>query len=384
MKLTVARSDFRPALSMVAKTAAGKTTIPILGNVLMTAEDDTLTLFASDLTTGIRRTIPAQVETPGSLTVEPSTLSEWLGIENSAELHIEHDAAKGRATIKAGRARASFATIPAEDFPVIRMFQHDDTLIDLPAQMLRRAIELTSFAVASPTSGYASQRPTMTGVIVAIKDNVAEVSSTDGFRMSRYLIEGQFESDAELTVVLPVASVRALVGLIGDETRTVTMSASSESSLVSARVDGIEWVSAVIAGDRVNINATLSTATPTRATVDRSVLHAALRGVRSLAKSNHDTVILDVGEETLTLKAVSSEYGDAETTIDAVVQRGDDFEEGERLANAARLADIVGTLNLARVTLGMGDSPKEPMHVTDPSVPHFRHIIAALVPNGRG
>ena len=55
-----ARKDLYEAVQTVAHAVTGRSSLPILGHVLIHAEDGALRLTATDLELGISRTIPAK------------------------------------------------------------------------------------------------------------------------------------------------------------------------------------------------------------------------------------------------------------------------------------------------------------------------------------
>ena len=69
MKLTIGQEKLNAGLQSVQNVVSTRTTIPILSNVLLKAEGDSLSLTATDLDVTISNAVEAKVELSGSFTL---------------------------------------------------------------------------------------------------------------------------------------------------------------------------------------------------------------------------------------------------------------------------------------------------------------------------
>src|SRR3954471_20440918 len=69
MRITIERSNLLKSLNHVHRVVERRNTIPILSNVLLRAEGESLDMKATDLDLEITEATPAQVEQPGATTV---------------------------------------------------------------------------------------------------------------------------------------------------------------------------------------------------------------------------------------------------------------------------------------------------------------------------
>ena len=76
MEVHVDRDAFIRGLQIVHNIVEPRQTLPILANVLVEAEGDTLRLTATDLEVGVRVSVPAKVAKPGSITMSARKLME--------------------------------------------------------------------------------------------------------------------------------------------------------------------------------------------------------------------------------------------------------------------------------------------------------------------
>ena len=75
MRLSIERSALLKALGHVQNVVERRNTIPILSNVLMSAEDGQLTLVATDLDIEVSEITAADISAPGQVTAPAHTLS---------------------------------------------------------------------------------------------------------------------------------------------------------------------------------------------------------------------------------------------------------------------------------------------------------------------
>ena len=78
MEITVSRQDLVKELTATQSVVERKTTIPILSNFLIEAEDDRLNITATDLDQAIRTSTEAKVKKPGSCTIPARKLYDYV------------------------------------------------------------------------------------------------------------------------------------------------------------------------------------------------------------------------------------------------------------------------------------------------------------------
>ena len=84
MEVSVDRDAFLKGLQMVHNVVEPRQTLPILANVLLESDGDTLRLTATDLEVGARVSVPAKVLTGGSVTLSARKLLEIVKVDESA------------------------------------------------------------------------------------------------------------------------------------------------------------------------------------------------------------------------------------------------------------------------------------------------------------
>jgi DNA polymerase-3 subunit beta len=121
MKITVERDALQSAIAPGYRVARGKTTIPILNNVLLTAAADRLTVAGNDTSVCGEASCAAEIAVPGATTVDGEALHKLTSkMPEGCQVAMELDE-EGSLIVRFGRSRYKLTTLPAGDFPAMMM-----------------------------------------------------------------------------------------------------------------------------------------------------------------------------------------------------------------------------------------------------------------------
>src|SRR3979411_1737496 len=118
MKVTVERAQLLKSLGPAHRVGERRNTIPILGNVLIRAENAKLSLKATDLDLEVTETLAAEGATAGSTTVPAHMFYDIVRkLPDGSQIVLEADGDRSVLAIRAGRSRFTLQTLPETDFP---------------------------------------------------------------------------------------------------------------------------------------------------------------------------------------------------------------------------------------------------------------------------
>jgi DNA polymerase-3 subunit beta len=121
MKFSIDRSTLLKALSHTQMIVERKSVTPILSNVLLSAEENRLSISATDLDLSLIETIPAQIEEKGTTTVSAHLFHDIVRkIPDGASIEISEKPDTHLLTLKSGKAKFSLPTLDAKDFTNIK------------------------------------------------------------------------------------------------------------------------------------------------------------------------------------------------------------------------------------------------------------------------
>jgi len=247
MKLTIERAALLKALSHVQSVVERRTTIPILSNVLLRAENGRLALSATDMDLEIVEQVPARVERDGQTTAPAHTLYDIVRkLREGAQVELEMPGGRNEMTLRSGRSTFTLACLPPEDYPVMAagdLLHH----FALSAVELRSLIDRTRFAISTEETRYY-----LNGIYLhATKSNevpVVRAVATDGHRLARVEMTAPEGAAGMPGIIVPRKTVLELRKLIeeGDAEREVQIAlgetkircAIGEAALTSKLIDG--------------------------------------------------------------------------------------------------------------------------------------------------
>jgi len=325
MRLSIERSALLKALGHVQNVVERRNTIPILSNVLMSAEDGTLSLVATDLDIEVSEATQADVSAPGQVTAPAHTLydiARKLPDGSQVVLQINAD---DRLDVDAGRSHFTLPLLPSGDFPKMTAdgFTHE---FSISAKDLSRLIDKTRFAISTEeTRYYLNGRKT-----------VAEI---------RRLIDGM---DSDVHVSVSEAKIRFRTG---------------EAVMTSKLIDGTfpDYERVIPKGNTKEL------------TIDNQVFKGAVDRVATISAEKSRSVKLSLAEHNLSLTVNNPESGNANEDL-PVDYAADPLEIG---FNAKYLLDVAGQIEGRDATFFL-DSPASPALVKDSEDEHALFVLMPL------
>lgn len=178
MRLTISREKLQEALTAVAAAVPTKTTLPVLGNLLLETTDKGLRLSGTDLDIGVSTEVLADVESPGAITVPAKKLSEIVRELPPAPVKLSA-AGEQRITLECGRSRFKLLGLPRDEFPAFPGVDFNKSW-RVRSGDLQKLISHTAFAVSTEES-----RPILNGVLWEIREKETRMVATNGHRLAK-------------------------------------------------------------------------------------------------------------------------------------------------------------------------------------------------------
>lgn len=319
MKISIERATLLKAVSQAQSVVERRNTIPILANVLIEAEGDTVSFRATDLDIEVVDRAPAQVERAGATTVSAVMLHEIVRkLPDGALVALTDDPRTGRLTVEAGRSTFSLATLPREDFPVMASSEYSSNFA-ARAGDLKRLFEKSKFAISTEETRYY-----LNGVYMHIAEGeggrVLRCVATDGHRLARVdapLPEGAGDMPG---VIVPRKTVGELRKLLDDDDMQIAISVSETK--VRFATPEISLTSKVIDGTFPDYTRVIPMGNTKRLEVDANDFAKAVDRVATVSSERSRAVKLMLEEDKLTLSVNSPDSGNA--TEELVVAYGDE------------------------------------------------------------
>jgi DNA polymerase-3 subunit beta len=345
VKLSCLQENLSRGLSVVSRAVSARSTLPILGNILLATDNGRLKVAATNLELGITTWIGAEIEREGTLTVPARLFTDFVSTLPGEKVRLESlDGHKMR--VSAGHSSADMHGMDAEDFPVIPSVS-DEPTVRLEPGLLKQIIEQVAFAAATDDS-----RPVLAGVLVRFQEGSLTMAAADGFRLA--VKEHDLEAGADgVSVIVPAKALDALARLIGDAEEPVEITVTPNRSQILFHSENVEIYSRLVDGNFPNYQQILPKQFETRTVVDTQEFLQAARRAFIFARDSSNVVRLelepgtDVGPGRIVITATAAEVGTGADELQATV----DGEGGQIAFNAKYLADVLAVVGTGQVAL---------------------------------
>jgi DNA polymerase-3 subunit beta len=310
MEITVSRQELVRELTATQSVVERKTTIPILSNFLIEAENDRLNITATDLDQAIRTSAAAKVKKPGACTIPARKLYDYIKLLPEGDISIKllenHwvQIRSGRSNTKmVGMARANYPQVP--EFPTI-------PATSISTLALKTLIARTIFAISNEESRY-----TLNGALLVIKAESLAMVATDGHRLS--FVEKANETlegiSGEKRVLIPRKALSELQQLLSTTEAEKIEFADDEHTLFF-RVGHRTLSTRKLNGQFPNFEAVMPRDNTKFAVVRSTELSAAIQRVAQFADERSGAIRLRLEANELKIISSSTESGESEDTID--------------------------------------------------------------------
>lgn len=299
MKLTIGTKTLAEALKKLQPLTGGKTTLPVLACVLMTAADGLLKLAATNLDTGLEITLPCDgIEQEGALAVPCKLLLSVLGGMPAGEVLLERSGKDGTPMqVSAGDRKAKLYTMSAGEFPPLGSAGDTAEPVRMPvglAGMLRRLL---------PAVAVNDGRYVLEGISCLSEGGKLSMFATDGRRL--HLMETGHEYTGE-TFILPTEGAQLLAELAGDAECVARIGSSIEFS-----AEGWRLASKAIEGNPPNFRQVIPGESRVSVWLPRVQALSALDFASTMVSEKSASVRIDATETRARFTANTPDQGEA-------------------------------------------------------------------------
>ena len=331
MKVICARKDLYEGVQTAGRAVSPRTSLPILGHLLMTAEEDRLRISATDLEIGMECVVEAKVEEPGSLTVPAKVFTEFLAALPETDVAISVDESN-TVSVKCGTSDFAILALPPEEFPMLPEVR-EEVSFTIEHDAVREAIRKTSFAISQDES-----RAILTGILMQVAESGLKLVATDTHRLC-----GEdsplVESHGTVNAIVPGRALNELTRIVPEGAGTVEVGIAS--SQIKFKIGDTILISRLIEGQFPNFEKVVPKEHNRKLTIPTEQLLQSVKRVAIVARENNNRTILSTEGGTLTLTAESGSVGKAHEEVE-VIREGEDVKVA---FNAKYLLDVLGVID---------------------------------------
>ena len=301
MEFVCAQETLKAGLATIGRAAGGRTTMPVLANVLIETQDGMLKLSATNLDVAMQAWVVAHVVEPGRASVPVRLLTEFVNsLPGYADIRLGTAPTDPFSlTVDAGSIHATLRGMDPDEFPPLAPWG-DAAVWLVPARDFRTMIDQVAFSAATEMS-----RPVLTGVMVTADEAGMVLSAADGYRLSvrRLNLGVDGSPGTALSLLIPAKTVIELARLLVSDQVRLEISVNKGSSQVLFRVEAPTGGQVTVIGTRLlegvfpDLERVIPNDSATEVVASRAELMTAIRIANLFAKDAMNVIALDIFPE---------------------------------------------------------------------------------------
>lgn len=312
MRFSINQSELERLIAIAQKGIASHSTMPVLSGVFVSAQDDQITVQATDLQRSVQQEANALVEEPGAVVLPGKLISDI--VKNLPDAAVTISSNVTDILISCEAASFSIKGLDPRDFPGFPEVQPQQQ-ISVPFEQF-----VTMAKKVYRTSSKDESRPILTGVLVSAENGVFRMVATDSYRLSiaEALLQ---EPEAQFKAVISSSFIADLVSL--PKTGEDLAIGVAENQII-AEYGQTKLINRRIEGSYPNYKQLLSDTYETKCLFNRSDLIAAVRRASLLDHSGSQVRInIDQTSQTMQISSDAQDVGSTQETIQAEIVGSD-------------------------------------------------------------
>ncbi len=340
MKFSITKENILQELQLLQGIVEKRSTMPILGNILMTVAENEVELTGTDLEVGLKTHFQAEVEEQGSLTVSGKKLFEIVrALTGGQTVHFKENE-NLIMEITSGASQFKVLCLPKDDYPQVPEPKFEKNIV-LPLGTIRTMIDRVYFAITQ------EQRYYLNGALMILSDKKIELISTDGHRLAytSSVLEG-LNLDTEIRGIVSKKTLGEMRKFEDEK-----LEFDLDENNLFFKVNNRTLISRIIEGKFPNYEAVIPKDNPHIISFLRDEITDAIRRVSLLSTERSKGIKFSVQKNQIVLFSSNPEIGEARDKVD-VEYDGQEFEVG---FNSQYLLDFLTSVKAERICFEMKD-----------------------------
>ncbi len=311
MKGVFLQKNLLEGLGKVSRLASsGKTTLPILGNILLRMEKGLLYLTSTNLEIAIETYIRGKIEKTGSFTLPASLFFNHLNFlpNESLELELKGD----ELYLKYKNGETKIKGLPAEDFPIIPRFEKKEG-VKVSGKDFKKSLQSVMIATS-----FSEVRPEISGVFFNKKEKKLFLVGTDSYRLAEKVIDLKEENELTKKAIVPIKACQELFRILNSE-EEVEIFFSETQILFSQGPTNL--ISRTIQAEFPSYQEIIPSNFKTKAILNRENFIKIIKGIAPFSRTgiNDISLVFHPEKEKLIISSLNPQIGEAKVEIEAEI-----------------------------------------------------------------
>ncbi len=355
----------------VGRVVSGRTTLPILGNVLLEAKGDRMRLVAYDMELGAESWVPVEVKEEGAITVPARLLGDIVASLPEATVEMT-SSDQSQLELKCGSSEYSLNGLPAEEYPALPEVE-GEVSFEITQKCLKDMIRSTIFAASRDET-----RAILTGVLLAWDGKQVKMVTTDSYRLALRAAGAdevkEISAGESWSAIIPARALQELSRMLEPQGDADTVKVQASTERIMFASGPYRLLSRLIEGQFPNYERIIPTDSEKTITVNREALLAAIRRAALVARAEASKLVFKGAGESLTIQAESADVGRGREELGAVIA-GEDITMA---FNAEYLTDALSVMDSEEVVWQLGEHALSTALIKGVDDPDYLYMVAPM------
>ncbi len=361
---------FSRKLALVSRGVSARTTIQLLGGILLEAGEEEVRLSATDMELSIQTSSPARVEEGGRVVIPARIFNDVVRSLRVGDLVLAHERSQGTVRLSAQENEYRIRTYAAEDFPQLPKFDEAGAF-KMSGEALVETVEKVSRSYSRDET-----RPVLTGILISFEDSRVRMVTTDSYRLSIKETELATTFDGSREAIIPARAMQEVSRIFSSSDEEQVEVVLSENQALF-RIGDVLLGTRLIEGNFPEYRRLLPNTFEREISVRREDLIDSLRRVSLFTQRQTPPVPVSLAfsEGVVEVTVRNGEVGEARERLPATSE--DDFHIS---FNPGYLLDGVSAVDSENVLFKLNESLKPGLIVPeiDGGEPDFLYLIMPM------
>lgn len=374
MKFNISTEKLKKWLEIVNHATANISTTPILENILIKVNENSIILTSNNLELAIEYFITEnlKVEKTGAFCLPSKLLTSYISLVTDDELKfelLEDNSVK----INAWSSIIKIKWIEASEFPLIPNVKEEISLM-IPGKIIKNSIDKTLFSSAEWNI-----RPNLAGIFVKIENDEIIFASTDSYRLSEYKTFLDFRVENNFSQIIPSKTCNQIRSILWDANEVKIVSWDNQIAFFA---ENINIYSRLLNWNFPEYTSFFPQNFTIKAEINRLDLIQALRKVNLISKEKDYYIKMSLSTSRwIELETTETQIWEWDVTLIWVVE----WEDNAVWINSNFLLEVLSVINTSHISFSF-ESSLSPITITpilekaDKKEKNnlFRHILMPL------
>ena len=371
MKLRISKKSLLEAIELVSRFVSRNSTLPILENMYISGNIDTVILKATDMNKYIQVSMWANIENEWALTVNARSLLDIIRTIDEEEILLEWKEDGSVLTVSTKSDKFDFVWISANEYIAIPDLNKEwSTQID--AQILSKGIEKVEYSISEK-----SFTTVITWILFKQQDKKIHFVGTDSFRLAEYTIAVDTKDKFELIVPKDAANEIRKVADFFVAKEWTTVDIEYEKNLIWVKFElenmNIYIKSNLIQWTYPDYEKIIMSVHNSKLILDKTSFEKSVKKVTTFSKDINYFIKLMPDEDKLKITSGLTDIGEGSTIMDVIL----DWDIISLGVNGKHITDFIKNIEGEEIIMNIFDSEK-PILLQDKSDDNYKYVIRPL------